>query len=44
MNNEQIKILLKRWYNLLCESGNNTKSQVRKEIKEVLEKLENEEE
>lgn len=40
MTNETVKALLARWYNLLCESGNNTKTQVRKEINEVLTKLE----
>ena len=34
------KTLLKRWHNLLCESGTNTKTQVRKEISKVLTKLE----
>ena len=37
------KTLLKRWYNLLCESGTNTKTKVRKEIQNVLTKLEQKE-
>lgn len=40
MTNEAIKVLLKRWYNLLCETGNNTKGQVRKEIETVLKNIE----
>ena len=39
MTKETAKVLLKRWHLLLCESGYNTKSQVRKEIQEVLTKL-----
>ena len=31
-----LRAKLKRWYELLGQSGNNTKEQVRKEIKEVL--------
>lgn len=33
-----LRAKLKRWYELLGQSGNNTKELVRKEIKEVLEK------
>lgn len=33
-----LRTKLKRWYELLGQSGNNTKELVRKEIKEVLEK------
>lgn len=35
-----LKFILNRWYNYLCQSGHNTKSQVRKEIKDVMNKLE----
>ena len=32
-----LRTKLKRWYELLGQSGNNTKELVRKEIKEILE-------
>lgn len=34
--NNSLREKLKRWYELLGQSGKNTKEQVRKEIKEVL--------
>lgn len=39
MRNTTLKPLLNRWYSMLCESGCNSKTKVRKEIEKVLKKI-----